>query len=83
MVPAACALMLSASCSSDNDDPAPEPLPDPIKIDLNAGESRAMTASNEFGIDLFKAFSRRRRRECSYVASERIDVPVAGRQWSL
>lgn len=57
MVPAACALMLSASCSSDNDDPTPEPLPDPIKIDLNAGESRAMTASNEFGIDLFKSLS--------------------------
>lgn len=57
MVPAACALMMSASCSSDNDDPTPEPLPDPIKIDFNAGESRAMTASNEFGIDLFKSLS--------------------------
>ncbi len=56
IVPAACALMLSVSCSSDNE-PTQEPAPDPIKVDFDAGESRAMTASNGFGIDLFKSLS--------------------------
>ncbi|MCM1483871.1 MAG: hypothetical protein NC043_06010 [Muribaculaceae bacterium] len=46
--------VVSAGCSSDNEEPVTK-LPEPIQITMTGAESRAVEASTDFGIELFKA----------------------------